>query len=221
MLKSNRMKTVAALIGALCAFGGVAAVAIAAGSEDKWVAGANTAWAATSTKTTFVSSVITITCTTNTAGGTSVGAGPDNPALVMTAPQFRSCKDNLGGTDTTTTTATGWTVAFVSDKPNAKCPAGTGNDETSGTKDCVLLGVPKAAAKLVLGSLGCTLTVQPIAATIVAASASDPGGTKKDTFTLTSQPLKFSGCGVLNGSAAFSGTYTLSKPNAGVLVDKS
>lgn len=219
MLKTKRMKIVAALAGALCTFGGVAAIAIAAGSEDKWAAGANQAWAASSTKTTFVSSVITVTCKTNTAGGTSVGSGPDIGALAMTAPKFSSCTDSLGGTDTVKTVTSGWTVSFISDKGNAKCPAGTGKDETSG-KDCVVLAVPKSAATIVLGSLGCTLTVQPAAASAVGATASDPGGTKKDTFTLASQALTFSGCGT-SGSAAFSGTYTLSKPNAGVLVDNS
>jgi hypothetical protein len=219
MLRTRRRKFTAVFTGALCILGIGATVAIGA-AEDTWVAGANSAWAASSSKTTFTSSVVTVTCTTNTAGGSSVGAGPDVGALTMNAPKFSNCKDNAGGSDTVTTSATGWKVSFVSDVGNASCPAGTGKDETSGG-DCVVILVPQKAATIKLGTLGCTLTVQPSGPTNVGATAKDPGGTTKDTFTLTNQPLKYSGCGVLNGSSAFSGTYTLSAPNAGVLVDKS
>jgi hypothetical protein len=136
---------------------------------------------------------------------------------------FSNCKDSLGGTDKVTTAASGWTVHFFSDTGTVgtgKCPAGTGKDETSGS-DCVVIGVPKNAATIAVGGGACTLTVQPNGPTTVGAKVTDPGGTAKDTFTLTSQPLSFAGCGVISGSAAFSGTYTLSAPNGGVLVDKS
>jgi hypothetical protein len=219
MLRTRRRKFIALFTGALCVLGISAAVAIGA-AEDQWAAGANQSWAASSSKTTFTSSVVTVTCTTNTAGGSTVGAGPDAGALTMNAPKFSTCKDNLGGTDTVTTIATGWKVSFVSDVGNAACPAGSGKDETSGS-DCVVVLVPQNAATIKLSSLGCTLTVQPSGPTNVGATVRDPGGTTKDTFTLTNQPLKFSGCGVVSGSSAFSGTYTLSAPNAGVLVDKS
>jgi hypothetical protein len=219
MLRTRKRKFIALFTGALCVIGISAAAAIGA-AEDKWSAGANLAWAASSSKTTFTSSVVTVTCTTNTAGGSSVGAGPDVGALTMNAPKFSSCKDNLGGTDTVTTIATGWKVSFVSDLGNTACPTGTGKDETSGS-DCVVILVPQKAATIKLSTLGCTLTVQPSGPTNVGATVSDRGGTTKDTFTLTSRPLKFSGCGVVSGSSAFSGTYTLSAPHAGVLVDAS
>jgi hypothetical protein len=135
----------------------------------------------------------------------------------MTAPKFSACTDSLGGTDTVKTAASGWTVSFVSDSANPGCPAGTGNDDLGGS-DCVVIGVPQNAATIVLGSVGCTLTIQPGGPTTVGATVSDPGGTTKDTFALSSQPLTFSGCGT-SGTANFSGTYTMSAPNGGILVD--
>ncbi len=222
MLKGSkrRLAVLSVTFTAVLAGGAAAAVAVTAGSDDTWTAGANKAWAASSPKTTFVSSVITVSCTKNTAGGSSVSTGPDKGALAMNAPTFSSCKDTLGGTDTVTTLKTGWKVAFVSDLGNAKCPKGTGKDETSGG-DCVVITVPKDGATIKLGGLGgCILTVQPNGPGMVGASATDPGGTTKDTFKLTSQPVAFSGCGT-SGTAKFSGTYTLSAPNGGVLVDKS
>lgn len=223
MLSGTKRKLAALAVGVasvVVASGAVAtAVATNAGSDDKWVKGANSAWAASSSSTTFVSSVITITCKKDTASGSSVGAGPDIGFLAMNAPTFKSCTDNLGGTDTVTTTKTGWKIAFISDIGNKACPAGTGKDETSGG-DCVVITVPKDAAKIVLGSLGCTLTVQPSGPTNVGATVSDPGGTTKDKFTLSNQSVAYSGCST-SGTAKFSGTYTLSKPNNGVLVDSS
>jgi hypothetical protein len=220
MLKGTKRRLAVLSVSATVVLAGGAAAAMAVTStDDLWKAGANSSWAASSGKTTFVSSVVTITCAKNTAGGSSVGTGPDRGALAMNAPTFSSCKDNLGGTDTVTTKTTGWKVAFVSDIGNAKCPTGTGKDETSGG-DCVVITVPQDAATIKLGTLGCTLTVQPGGATTVGASASDPGGTTKDKFTLTSQSVAYSGCGT-SGTAKFSGTYTLLKPNNGVLVDKS
>lgn len=218
MLKVRNRNLAVALGGVLCAFAIGSAVAIAA-SEDHWAAGANKAWAASSHKTTFTSSVVTITCAVNRAGGSSVGPGPDVGPLAMKAPTFASCKDNLGGTDTVTTITSGWKVAFVSDKGNAKCPTGTGKDETGGG-DCVVVKVPKDAAKIKLGTLMCTLTVQPNGPTTVGAKATDPGGTTADTFKLTNQKLAFRGCKT-SGTARFSGTYKLLAPHGGVLVDKS
>jgi hypothetical protein len=182
-----------------------------------WQKGANKPWAASSPKTTFVSSVITITCDKNTAGGSTVGSGPDIGFLAMNAPMFSECTDNLGGTDTVTTKASGWKVAFYWDKTNAACPSGTGGGKSL---HCVVLQVPKDAATIDLGSLGCTLTVQPSGPTKVGATAKAPGGTTKDTFTLSNQSVAYSGCGT-SGTAKFSGTYTLSKPNNGVLVATS
>ena len=203
--------------GALLAFAMTAGTALAsAGSEDSW---APPKWAAASKSTTFTSSLVTVTCTNDTAGGNSIGSGPDAGALAMSAPKFSGCTDSLGGTDTVTTKATGWTVSFVSDSADAGCPAGTGNDEAGGS-DCVVIGVPQNAATIVLGSVGCSLTIQPGGATTVGATMADAGGKTKDSFTLNSQPLTFSGCGT-SGSATFSGTYTLSSPNGGVLIDNS
>jgi hypothetical protein len=157
----------------------------------------------------------------NTAGGSSTGAGPDRGVLAANAPKFSSCHDNFGGTDTVTTKATGWQGAFVSDSGNAKCPTGTGKDETSGG-DCVVIDVPQNAATINVGGLGlCKLTVQPSGPTTVGAKVADPGGTTKDKFTLASQAITYKGCGVASGTAHFSGTYTLHIPNSGVLVDKS
>jgi hypothetical protein len=219
MLKTRKTKLIVGLGGLLCMFAACTTIALAAGSDDTWSKGANSPWAATSSKTTFTSSVVTITCTVNKAGGSSVGSGPDIGPLAMNAPTFSSCTDNLGGTDTVTTKATGWKVAFISDNGNTKCPAGSGKDETSGS-DCVVITVPLKAATIVVNALGCTLTVQPAAATHVGALVKDPGGTTKDSFILTNQPIQFSGCGT-SGTANFSGTYKLTAPNSGVLVDVS
>lgn len=207
------------VISVLAASAAVVTTVATGASEDKWQKGANSAWTATSSKTTFVSSVVTITCTKNTASGSTVGSGPDIGFLAMNAPTFSSCTDNFGGTDTVKTKATGWKIAFVSDIGNKACPAGTGKDETSGG-DCVVITVPKDAATIVLGSLGCTLTVQPSGPTNVGAKVKDPGGTTKDTFTLSNQSVSYSGCAT-SGTAKFSGTYTLHSPNGGVLVDTS
>jgi hypothetical protein len=96
---------------------------------------------------------------------------------------------------------------------------GTGNDETSGG-DCVVIGVPKAATTIVLGGVKpCTIKIQPNGPTNVGAKFADPGGTIKDSIAVSKQPLSYKGCGVLSGTAKFSGTYTLKSPNGGVLVD--
>jgi hypothetical protein len=227
MVKTRKRKLAVLSAGVLSILAIGTGIAIAAGSEDTWAVGANSAWSATSAKTTFVAggNVVTITCTTNTGGGSSTGPGPDNPALPMNAPQFSHCKDNFGGNDTVTTNPAGWTVQFFSDTGTVgtgKCPTGTGKDETSG-KDCVVLGVPQNAATVVVAGLGaCKITVQPNGPTTVGASVSDLGGTKKDTFTLTKQPLQAQGCGIpVNSTSTFTGTYTLKTPNNGVLVDNS
>jgi len=220
MLGTRKRTLTAAVGGALAIIAVCAGVAIGA-SEDKWAAGANLPWTASSPKTTFVSSVATVTCTTNSASGPTVGAGPDVGALAMNAPKFSNCKDNLGGTDTVTTASSGWKVSFVSDLGNSKCPSGTGKDETSGG-DCVVVLVPRRAATIIVGGLNaCPITVQPNGPTNVGAKATDPGGTTKDTLVLSNQPVAFTGCGVLSGTAKFSGTYTLKSPHNGVLVDSS
>jgi hypothetical protein len=208
-----RLAVLSVSLAAVLAVGVGAATATSAGL--KWKKGANQAWAASSPKTTFTSSVITISCTKNTAGGKSVGSGPDIGFLAMNAPKFSSCKDSLGGTDTVTTKASGWKVAFYWNKGNSACPSGTGGGKAT---HCVVITVPKDGATITVGGLGgCKLTVQPNGSTNVGASATAPGGTTKDKFTLTSQSINYSGCGV-SGTAKFSGTYTLSKPNGGVLV---
>jgi hypothetical protein len=220
MLKTRTTKLTALFASVLSVLAVGAAVALGA-SEDSWKAGANKAWSASSPKTTFVSTAATITCTTNTASGPSVGSGPDIGALTMNAPKFSNCKDSLGDPATVTTKASGWTVSFISDIGNTKCPVGTGKDEISGA-DCVVVGVPKNAATIVLGGVkACTITVQPNGPTKVGAKATDPGGTTKDKIAVSSQPLSYKGCGVLSGTAKFSGTYTLKSPNSGVLVDRS
>src|SRR5207302_7961596 len=76
MLGTRKRTLTAAVGGALAIIAVCAGVAIGA-SEDKWAAGANLPWTASSPKTTFVSSVATVTCTTNSASGPTVGAGPD------------------------------------------------------------------------------------------------------------------------------------------------
>jgi hypothetical protein len=217
MLSRSKRKLTGLSVGVVTILAACAAVAMAATStEDHWAAGANSSWSASSPKTTFVSSVITITCTTNTAGGSTVLAGPDRGFIAMNAPKFSNCHNNLGGTDTVTTKSSGWQIAFVSDAALSKCRT---TDETSGG-DCVVVHVPQNAATIKDSTLGCTLTVQPGGATNLRATVHDPGGTTKDTFTLSSQPVSFSGCGT-SGTASFSGTYTLHSPNNGVLVDKS
>jgi hypothetical protein len=209
---------------ALFAFGATAASALA--DTDTWVP---PAWAAKSSSTTFSdpSTGLAVTCTTNTASGNSIGTGPDIGALAMKAPTFKNCTDSLGGADTVKPKSSGWTISFISDIGNAKCPSGTGTDDGGGS-DCVVIGVPQNAAVINVGGLpGCTLTVQPGGATSVGATVSDPGGKTKDTFTLSGGPedqLSYSATpstclGITGGTAFFSGTYTLSAPNSGVLVD--
>ena len=199
---------------ALCALGVGATSAMAAG-EDTWVP---PKWSASSGSTTFVSGPLTITCTKNTAGGNTIGQGPDEGALPMSPPKFQSCTDSFGGTDTVKSASKGWTVSFVSDSADAGCPSGTGSDESGGS-DCVVLGVPQNAAVITVGSLGCTVTVQPGGPTTVGATVNDPGGKTKTSFVISNAPLIASGCGATNQASTFTATYTLMQPNSGILVD--
>jgi hypothetical protein len=222
MLKTRRKRFVVLCIGALCLLATAGAGAASAQPEDTW---APPTWAASSKSTTFADNTVglTVTCTTNTASGKSIGSGPDVGALAMTAPKFSNCQDSFGGSDTVTTAKSGWTISFVSDSADPGCPAGTGNDESSGA-DCVVLGVPQNAATIAIGAIpGCTITVASSGATTVGATMADPGGTKKNTFTLSGQSLAYTatGCPLSGGTAQFSGVYTLSAPNKGVLVDNS
>lgn len=202
----------------ICAAGAAVATTAATGATAlKWAKGANQAWTATSSKTTFATTALTTTCKSNTAGGSSVGSGPDIGALAMNPATFKSCTDTLNGTDTVTSKATGWKVAFYWATSNAHCPTGTGGGKAT---HCVVLTIPKDAATIKINSLGCTVTVQPSGGTFVGAAAKAPGGTTKDTFTITNRPVSYSGCS-MSGTAKFSGTYTLKSPNGGVLVAKS
>ena len=214
----SRTKRFVALFAGILIGGGIAggvAVAVTTGDPDTW----NINWSASSSKTTFTSTVITVTCTSNTAGGPNIGSRPDIGFLAMSPPSFKNCTDNLGGTDTVTVKTSGWKLADISDTTNAACPQGTGNDETSNA-DCIAITVPQDSATIKSTKLTCTVTTTPTAAENVGASVSDPGGTTKDTFTLTNQSVPFS-CGGVPGTAMFSGTYTLLAPDGGVLVDNS
>jgi hypothetical protein len=180
-------------------------------------------WAAQSGKTTFTSSVLTVTCHANTANGPDIGPGPDlGTPLVMNPPTFTNCSDNLLGTDTVTVNQSGWTFSDLSETTNTACPTGTGNDETT-EADCVVIGVPANSTTIVsTASLACggTITTTPGAGENVAASVSDPGAPTHTTFTLTNQPVPFS-CGAVTGTATFNGTYKLLAPAQGALVDNS
>ena len=79
MLRRSKRTLAVLSVSVISVFAAGAAVvtAVATGaSEDKWQKGANSSWSATSSKTTFVSSVLTITCTSNTAGAPAWGPGP-------------------------------------------------------------------------------------------------------------------------------------------------
>lgn len=216
MLRRRKSRIAAVSAGAIAIFGVVVPVAVSA-SADTWVKGANRAWSASSRDTNFVSSSITVTCKTDTMGGSTVGPGPDIGFLAMNAPQFSNCDDNLGPHDTVTTKKTGWKVAFYWEKANAHCPAGTGDGKTL---HCVVITVPKDAATIFERGFACTMTLQPNGATQLGATAKAPGGTTKDTFAISKAPLAYSGCGT-SGTFKFSGIYTLQSPNGGVLVNKS
>jgi len=219
--RSRSKRFIVVFAGALCVIGAgaIAAVAFGSGDPDQW----QIRWASQSGKTVFTSTVLTVTCTSNTANGPDIGPGPDlSTPLAMNPPTFRNCTDNLGGTDTVTVNPSGWTFQDISDTTNAACPSGTGNDETTDA-DCIVIGVPQNSTTITsTASLACggTITTTPSASEFVGASVSDPGGTTQDRFTLTNQPVPFQ-CGVVTGTATFNGTYKLVGPDGGVLVDNS
>lgn len=177
-------------------------------------------WSAQSGNTTWVTSLFTITCHSNTFGGPDIGPGPDlGTPIAMNPLTFSSCTDSLGGTDTVTVNATGWTQSLISESTDPACPAGTGNDETTDA-DCLVLGVPQNSTSIVSTALPCTIVTTPQAGENVGASVADPG-TSPTTFTLTNQPVPFT-CGTLaSGTANYSGTYTLKAPDAGAVSDDS
>lgn len=230
MLKSKRSKLIALCVGVLCAAGAGTAIA-AASSDDTWNAGANTAWSAHLAKGStamFSSTLVTITCTNSGSSGGSIGSAPDVGFIVMHHPFFNDgvsggvtqpCTTNLGATATVTTSGT-WKVANISDTTNSACPAGTGNDETTGA-DCQIILVPKGGATVVFSSpLSCTLTIAPNGPVNVPLTVSDPGGTTKTKYTVDNAQVPFSGCGT-SGTGTQTGTYQLTKPNNGVLFDNS
>ena len=209
-----------AFAGALCLIGAGAVIAGAFGSgdPDQW----QIKWSAQSGNTVFTSSVLNVTCKSNTAGGPDIGPGPDlGTPLAMNPPTFKNCTDNLGGTDTVTVNPSGWTFTDISDTTNPACPSGTGNDETTDA-DCIVIGVPQNSTTITsTASLACggSITTTPSAPEDVGASVSDPGNAP-DKFTLTNQPVPFS-CGLVTGTAQFNGTYKLLAPDQGILVDNS
>ena len=220
-VRSRSKRFIVVLAGALCltAATAVAAVAISTqGDPDSW----QIKWATVSGHTVFTSSVLTVTCASNTANGPDLGPGPDPAApLAMNPPTFKSCTDNLGGTDTVTVNQSGWTFSDLSDTTNAACDPGTGNDETTNA-DCVVIGVPANSTTITSTvSLACggQIVTTPGAGENVGASVSDTG-TTATAFKLTNQPVPFQ-CGVVTGTATFNGTYTLRNPDGGALVDNS
>jgi hypothetical protein len=223
-VRSRSKRFIVVFAGALCVIGAsaVAAVGISsAGDPDTY----QYHWKATSSQTTFTSSVLNVTCTGNTAHGPDFGSGPDLGFIAMKAPTFTNCTDNLGGTDTVTVNQNGWSEAQFSDTTNAACPSGTGNDETTDA-DCIGVGVPQNSTTITsTAALACggSITTTPSASEVVGASVTDnpgPTGLTPDTFTLTNQPVPFQ-CGVVTGTATFNGTYTLLFPDAGAIVDGS
>jgi len=219
--RSKRFIVVFAGVLGLVGAGAVAAGAFGSGDPDQW----QIKWSSQSGKTTFTSSVLTVTCTVNSAGGPDIGPGPDlSSPLALNPPVFKNCTDNLGGTDTVTVNQSGWTFQDISDNtpdPSLNCPSGTGNDEATDA-DCISIGVPQNSTTIVsTASLACggTITTTPTGPVNVGASVSDTGS-GPDKFTLTNQSVPFS-CGVVSGTATFSGTYKLLAPDQGVLVDNS
>jgi len=218
--RSRTKRFIAVFAGAVCVVGAgaVAAGAFGSGDPDQW----QIRWASVSGHTVFTSSVLVVTCASNTAGGPDIGPGPDlGTPLAMNPPTFKSCTDNLGGTDTVTVNPSGWTFSDLSDTTNAACPSGTGNDETTNA-DCIVIGVPANSTTITsTASLACggTITTTPGAGESIGASVSDPGNAQ-DKFTLTGQPVPFQ-CGVVTGTATFDGTYKLLNPDGGAIVDNS
>jgi hypothetical protein len=231
VLKTRRKKFIALFIGPLVTLA-IAAAAVAASvatPEDHWNTGvANKAWAVALTlgsKATFASSVLTITCTSSTASGSTVGPAPDSGPQVMNPPTFTNCTDTGAVTApvtvSTNSTNGSWTLTTVSDVGNTKCPAGTGKDETTG-KDCQLITVPKGGATVTFGKpLNCTLTVSPSGTTTVPLTVKDPGGTTPTSFTINKAKVPFAGCGLPPSTGLQSGSYTMSAPNNGVVFDNS
>lgn len=213
-------KFIALLVGVISATALGGTIALAAGTDDVWGPGqANQAWSASSPTTTFTASGVTITCTTNTAGGSSTGANPDAGPLAMDPPMFSNCSDSLGGMDTVTPGG-GWTASFVSDAGNMACPPGTGTDENSNAKDCIVIGVPQGGETITVGGAGgCTII---IGATSVGGTLTEnsPPGSDSLQFTNVSIPISGGTCGI-PGPATWNATYTVAPVGGPYLEDSS
>ncbi len=167
----------------------------------------------TSTKTTFsvpaTSPVITVTCTHSSAGGktpaTGLGAFTISPRPVFNDGKGKPCTDNLGGTETTTTSGT-WKIQEID-------AAGDESQSEPNSGDKLQVTVPKGGA-VVHTSEGCTITVAPNGAFKVPGSYNDV-----NTFvvSISNLPIKVTGgaiCPTTATTSSFNGTYTFS-PHVG------
>lgn len=159
----------------------------------------------TSHKTVFsvAAGAIVVTCTKSVASGTTPTTGLGT--FTIKPPTFSDgtgpCTDNLGGTDTTSTSGT-WKIGSI-DQANDE----TGSEPNTGDKLFVI--VPKAGA-VVHNSLGCTITVAPNAPFTVTGKYND---VSTFTVSISNLPIKVVGgaqCPTNATTSTFKGTYVFS-----------
>lgn len=176
----------------------LSATALAAGDTNDNINPPSTAFVATNSgnvtfKGTIFGLPVTVTCTSSRISGTTPASGL---SISVAAPTFSSCRDNLGGTDTVTTSGT-WGMTFLD-------VAGDDGATEPNTGDQLQLSIPQGGAKFKSSAFSsCTITVAPNGPASVKAGYND---TNTGTFTAQSVPTSGSGCST-SATATFNGTY--------------
>ena len=200
--RSKRFLLACSLVAALAVWGAPTLLA-ATGDPDDNISPAKTAFkinlktGTTSTLSATVGGVpVTSTCQTSADTGKTPATGLT--AFTIGRPAFSNCTDNLGGTDTVTTSGT-WTMSF---KDAANDEAG----ELPGDK--LTLNVPIGGATLTSSAAsGCVITLAPVKKVSLTAAYDDVSTAK---FTNAKVPFSASaGCpgGATTGTASFNATY--------------
>jgi hypothetical protein len=199
-MRSRKLWTVAAVIGAGAAIAIPVAQAVTAPDTDDSIAPASTATsAALKVKTAFKASAsvsgipVTVSCSSLTFSFTTPasGFGP----MDLSTPQFTGCKDNFGGKDTVTTdpNAGSWTLTFTDAKSDESLE---GNP--LGASDTMTLGVPQNAGTFTSTLLsGCTGHIAPNGPATLTGKYNDKG-----QYTLSGAKLPISGTGCTTPATA-------------------
>jgi hypothetical protein len=189
-------------IAALAAWGAPALLA-ATGDTDDSISPASTAFTARSSSVTVSATVsgitVTATCTASSISGKTPASGLTK--FTISPPTFQNCTDNVGGTDTVTTSGT-WKLKFHD----------AANDETAEAPgDKLMLTIPLAGATLTsTAAPGCVITLAPTKAATVSASYDDVSTAK---FSKAKVPFSTSsGCpgGAQTGTGQLTGKYVSS-----------